>query len=326
MNIFLTGASGFVGQALYTALLAQGHQLICALRPETVERNPGRWSDATPLPVPVLDPAADFGPGLSGADAVVHLAGMAHVRTRGKFELLDRFMVANCNATLNMARQAARAGAGRFVFLSSIGVNGTVSPAGHVFTETDPPRPDTAYGMSKRLAEEGLRKLAGETGMEIVILRPPLIFGPRAKANFLSLMALVHSGLPLPFAGVRNRKNFMGLGNLVDALILCLTHAGAGGQTFLVCDAETVSTPELIRKIAGAMDKNPLLFPFPGRLSRVMLAGVGKRRVYDQLWGDMVIDAGKIEQTLGWRPARSLDEEIEAAVRWYLDSSSGRRK
>ena len=325
MKIFLTGGSGFVGQALYPALLAQGHQVVCALRAGTFEAAPELWKGADPLLIPDLSPETDLRQGLSGTDAVIHLAGMAHIRTRYRLDLLDRFMAVNCEATLNLARQAARAGVKRFVFLSSIGVNGSVSPIGRPFRETDTPRPDTAYGMSKLAAEQGLKKLARETGMEVVILRPPLVFGPRARANFLSLMKWVHSGIPLPFAGIRNEKNFVGLSNLVDVLICCLNHDRAGNQTFLVCDAGAVSTPELIRKIASAMNRPPRLFVFPAGFARIILASAGKKRIYDQLWRDLSIDTGKMNRMLDWKPGQTLDEEIRSSVRWFLDSGISQR-
>ena len=322
MKVFLTGSSGFVGQALCPPLLEQGHHLVCALRPGAFERflEQGRGADA--FLIPGLAQETDFSQGLSGVDVVVHLAAMAHVRTRRQHDLLDRFMAVNCTASLNLARQAARAGVKRFVFLSSVGVNGSVSPAGKPFRETDIPRPDTAYGMSKLAAEQGLEKLAMETGMEVVVLRPPLVLGPRAKANFLSLMRWVSSGVPLPFAGIENRKNFIGLSNLVEALICCLDHEAAGNQTFLLCDTETISTPELIRKISLAMDRSPRLFTVPPAAARIILARAGKKRIYDQLWRDLSIDSQKISQTLDWQPGQSLSDEIRPAARWFLDSNA----
>ena len=213
---------------------------------------------------------------------------------------------------------AAEAGVRRFVFVSSIGVNGNQTKNGP-YTELDEPDPHDLYAISKYEAEQGLQELSALTGMEVVILRPPLVYGPDAPGNFRRLLNLVEKELPLPLGAVDNRRSFIYLGNLVDAIALCLKHPSAANQTYLVSDGEDVSTPELIRLLAMQLGKRARLLSVPPGLLELAGKLVGKRAAVQRLLGSLAVDSGKIRRELGWRPPCSLDEGLRETARWYLD-------
>ena len=240
MNIAVTGATGFVGQALCSHLLAHDHAVVPVVRHAS--------GLAGEVIVGNIDGATDWQPALSGCDAVVHLAARVHVMDDTAHDPLALYRATNTDGTLNLARQAAAAGVKRFVFISSIKVNGEGRDA--PYRETDMPAPEDAYAISKWEAEQGLQQIAADTGLEVVILRPPLVYGPGVKANFLRLLQTVKRGWPLPLGAVRNRRSLLFLGNFVDAIRLCVEHPAAAGQTFLLDDGQAVSTPELIRAVA----------------------------------------------------------------------------
>ncbi|SHO52254.1 NAD-dependent epimerase/dehydratase family protein [Desulfopila aestuarii] len=318
MRILLTGASGFVGRHLLPALLDQGHDLVCSFRSTTFERDRKRCVDVNPVVFPIIDHNTDWRQALQQVGVVAHIAGMAHIRTKGPFDLYDQFLQSNTLLTVNLARQAAESGVKRFIFLSTIGVNGSCNIGMRPFRETDEPGPNNSYCLTKLKAEQELRQIEAETGMEVVILRPPLVYGPHVRANFLSLMNIIHRGIPMPFANVNNSKSFISIGNLVDAIMTCLAHTNAAGQTFLVCDNEAISTPELIRMIAAAMGKRATLFPMPKAFVNLLCRMLGKERLYEQLWGTLRIDSGHIRERLQWAPKISLQQGLSQSVEWYL--------
>jgi nucleoside-diphosphate-sugar epimerase len=306
VTTLVTGATGFVGTALVTRLLHERRPIRTATRGEFG----GRVAGVQPCVVGDLTGTTDWRAALADIDSVVHLAGRAHVMRDTSTDPLGAFRRANVEGTLNLARQAAAAGTGRFVFVSSIKVNGESG----LFRETDAPMPADAYGRSKYEAEVGLRRIADETNLQVVIIRPPLVYGPGVRANFHSLMRLVQRGFPLPLRSVRNRRSLIALANLVDFIVTCLDRPAAANETFLVSDDDDMSTPELIRRLARAMRRPARLIPFP---PSVIMAGatiLGNRDVAQRLLGSLQLNISKAKQLLGWRPPVSVDEELRATV------------
>ncbi len=303
-SVLVTGATGFVGRALCQQMMAAGHALLPAVRSKAGFPNEAVVGD--------LESSTDWRLVLAGCDAVVHLAARAHVMAETAQNPLALYRAVNTDATLNLARQAAEAGVKRFVFISTIKVNGEGRDA--PYRETDVPAPADAYAISKWEAEQGLWRIARETGLEVVILRPPLVYGPGVKANFLRLMQLIQKGWPLPLGAIRNRRSLLYLGNLVDAIRLCVEHPAAAGQTFLLDDGEAVSTPELIRAVAHAMGRTARLPAVPVRV--IEFAGVllGKRAAVARLTGSLWVDSSSIRSRLNWTPPYSMDAGLAATV------------
>jgi UDP-glucose 4-epimerase len=305
MQILITGANGFVGRALAAELLRCGHAVRGALR---------RRADSPPMegiePVVVgaIDAESDWGAALAACHGVVHLAARVHVMDDTASDPLAAFREVNVAGTLNLARQAARSGVKRFVFVSTVKVNGEGRDA--PYRETDAAAPEDAYAMSKWEAEQGLRQIERETGMEVVVLRPPLVYGPGVKANFQRLLQLVRRGWPLPLGAIRNRRSLLYLGNLVDAIRLCVEHPAAAGQTFLLDDGEPVSTPELIRALARAMGRPARLLAVPVGVFEFAGALLGKRASVARLTGSLWVDGTAIRTRLGWAPPFSMAEGL----------------
>jgi UDP-glucose 4-epimerase len=232
---------------------------------------------------------------------------------------LQAFRFVNVEGTLRLAQQAAHAGVRRFVYVSSVKVNGESTPPDLPFRATDAPAPQDAYSISKREAEDQLRELSVQTGMELTIVRPPLVYGPGVCANFHSLMSLVKRGLPLPLLSVRNARSMVALHNLVDLLTVCVDHPAAAGQTFLVSDGRDLSIAELIRLIAGAMDKTALLFPLPAGLLSMAARIAGKPELTSRLLGSLQVDIEHTRTTLGWQPMRPPEVAIKETVLHFLE-------
>lgn len=306
--ILVTGASGFVGQALCAELLRHGYFVRGAVR--QVE---GRAAlQGEPVVVGAINAATDWTAALGGCDVVVHLAARVHVMDDKAVDPLAEFRETNTEGTLNLVRQAADAGVKRFIFISSVKVNGEGRDAAYL--ESDTPAPADAYAISKWEAEQGLQRIAADTGLEVVVLRPPLVYGPGVKANFLRLMQLVQKGWPLPLGAIRNRRSLLYLGNFVDAIRLCVEHPAAAGQTFLLDDGEPVSTRVLIRAVAQAMGRPARLFAVPVRLLELAGALLGKRAAVDRLTGSLWVDSSPIRVRLGWTPPFSMTEGLAATV------------
>ena len=262
-----------------------------------------------------IDKNTDWKAALRGIDAVVHTAARVHVMKDTPADPLKAYRSVNVHGTMKLARQAAVSGVRRFVFISTIKVNGEENTA--AYKETDKPAPLDPYGISKLQAEKELSKLAAETGMEVVILRPPLVYGPGVKANFLKLLQTVDRRMPLPFAGVKNQRSLIYVENLVDAIVACLRHSNAPGQTFLVSDGKDVSTPELIRMMSALLHKSPRLFSVPGLCLHVASRLTCKGPVMDRLIGSLTVDTAKITEELDWRPPFTLQEGLEKTVAWF---------
>lgn len=311
--VLITGAKGFVGQALCAALSAQGKRIKCVVRdPDPRYDLPGTES----LTVGPIDGRTDWLPAMRDINTVIHLAARTHRIHEAGNALLSLYREVNTEGTRRLAEMASKAGVKRFVFLSSVKVNGERT-SGRPFTENDVPQPEDAYGISKWEAEQALLNVAHATGMEAMILRPPLVYGPGVKGNFLCLMRLVAHGAPLPLASVANRRSLIHVDNLVDAIIACLNSTAVPGNTYLVSDGEDVSTPDLIRLLAETLGVPARLFPFPVALLKLGAAMLGKRGEIARLTDSLQIDNSKIRNALGWRPRVSLAEGLSETARWY---------
>jgi len=311
MRIVVTGSNGFLGTALLLELQTGTHETIAAMRTA-----PGdQYSPSNNIAIGDISAATNWSTALHGADAVIHLAARVHVMRDTAIDPLAEFRSVNTKGTLNLARQAAAAGVRRFIFLSTIGVNGNTTSHGKIFTETSASLPHDPYSVSKHEAEVGLRAISKSTGMEIVIIRPTLVHGSKAPGNFGKLTRLVAKGLPLPLACIENRRSLVGIDNLVDFIITCLEHPAAANETFLVSDGEDLSTPDLIRRMARAMDRPARLLPVPKSMLMAAAAMLGKRDMAQRLCGSLQVDISKARALLGWNPPVSVDEGLRRAVK-----------
>ena len=270
-----------------------------------------------PVVVRQIDGLTDWQAALNGVEVVIHLAARVHVMKDTSVDPLAEFRRVNVQGTENLARQAVRAGVRRLVYVSSIKVNGEGTSGSQGYSERDTPAPQDAYGISKWEAEQALHRVAQETGLEVVIVRPPLVYGPGVKGNFISLLAAVGKGIPLPLASTDNARSLVYVGNLVDALIACATHPAAAGQTYLVSDGAPVSTATLVEKIAGALDCRSRSFYFPPVLMRAAAALLGRSAQIDRLFGSLRVDDEKIRRELGWIPPYTLEQGLRATAEWY---------
>ncbi len=345
MNVLVTGANGFIGRALCKRMLADGYQARGAVRdgrqmtvlPSGVERTQ----------IGNIGPKTDWSKALAGIDGIVHLAARVHVMHDSAADPLSAFRQVNVAGTERLAQQAAEAGVKRMVYLSSVKVNGEgsedracppsvwrgqkselarrqsggVGGQGSVskefFSEKDVPDPQDPYAVSKCEAERVLREVAVDTGLEVVILRPPLVYGPGARGNLLKLQRLVSTGLPMPLASIKNRRSLIYVGNLVDAIITCLVHPKAAGETFLVSDGRDLSTSELIRLMAEAMGRKACLLPFPPSLLKIMGKLTGRSAEIERVVGSLCVDSSKIMLILGWKPLFTVEEGIRKTFANY---------
>lgn len=319
-SILITGAGGFVGSHLSQILKANGFSVRAASRESVLFAH-----DADEILVGKIDGLTEWAVALADIDVVIHLAARVHVMHDDASDPLTEFLEVNLRGTENLARQAAKSGVRRFVYVSSVKVSGEYTDT-QAFIESNQPDPQDPYGISKWQAEQALREISRETGMEVVIVRPPLVYGPGVKANFYRLMELINKALPIPLASIRNRRSMVYVGNLVDALILCATHPAAAGQMYLVSDGEDVSTPQLVRALAIALNKTDRTFPMPLTLMRSVAKIFGKSAAIDRLTQSLVVDSSKIREELGWQPPYTMAQGLQATADWYRQSvKSGRR-
>jgi nucleoside-diphosphate-sugar epimerase len=315
MTVLITGANGFVGSAICSRLTHSGINF----RPLVRNVHFVASSIYTLLPVVAdLERENDWTAVLEKVTVVIHLAARVHVMDDRSEDPWAAYHRVNVAATLNLARHAAYAGVRRFVFVSSIKVNGEVTQLGQPFTADDVPAPLDYYGVSKFQAEQGLRQIEAQTGMEVVIVRPPLVYGPGVKANFAAMMHWVSRGVPLPFGAIYNSRSMLALDNLVDFLMICMQHPAAAGQTFLVSDGEDISTTELLQRTAQVMGKKTLLLPLPAFILEWGAALLGKRAMAQRLCGSLQVDISKNLHLLGWTPPLSLDQGLKKAVEGLL--------
>ena len=265
-----------------------------------------------------LSSETDWTVALKSVKQIVHLAARVHVMSDQSADPLSEFRRVNVEGTANLARQAAAAGVRRFVFVSSIKVNGEFTQAGCPFTADDDPAPKDPYGVSKHEAEQVLREIVADTGMEVVIIRPPLVYGPGVKANFESMMRWLARGVPLPLTAVtQNLRSLVALENLVDLIVTCLSHPAAANQTFLVSDCEDLSTAGLLRRMGAALGNPACLFYVPHSLLKLGAQVVNKPGIYQRLCGSLQLDVAKTRQLLGWTPPVSVDEGLRRAAEGF---------
>ena len=312
----VTGPDGFVGTKLCSRLLQDGFSV--------------RGAQFAPAPLPAgcesvvvgdLAEATNWDVALSGVDRVVHLAARVHIMNDDSADPLEAFRRVNVEGTRALAEAAVRAGVQRFVFISTVKVLGEATPD-RPFTADDIPSPEDPYGNSKLEAEKLLTRLSHESGMEVTIVRPPLVYGPGVCANFLKLLTVVNKGIPLPFGLVKNRRSLVGVDNLVDFLACSLTHERAANETFLVSDGHDLSTADLVRAIARATGRRPMLLPVPPALMKLAGSLLGKRAEVDRLCGSLALDISKGRKLLGWTPPVSVEDGLRETMEWFLKEKS----
>jgi nucleoside-diphosphate-sugar epimerase len=316
LKILVTGGSGFVGNAVVKKMMTDNGI--------TVRTSVRRCQDSTDLintdiVIAHLSPETNWLEALVDINVVIHAAARVHMMKEKNSDSHEDFRKINVDATINLAKQASEAGVKRFIYLSSIKVNGESTQPGCSFTAEDVPRPLDPYGISKYEAEIGLRKIAEKTGMEVVIIRPPLVYGPGVKANFASMMRVIKHGVPLPLASViGNKRSLVALDNLVDLIIVCIRHPAAANQTFLVSDDEDVSTAELLRRMGLALKRPAKLFYVPSLLLKFGAALLNKSEMYQRLSESLQVDITKTKYLLNWKPSLSLDQGLRQLIKGEL--------
>ncbi|MCD5985005.1 UDP-glucose 4-epimerase family protein [Pseudomonas sp. CDFA 610] len=314
--IAITGATGFVGSALVRQLIERTeHPIRVAVRGSYV--NSGERVHA--VTVGSLSPDNQWASFVEGASVVIHCAARVHVLNDSVAHPELEYFRANVEATLNLAEQAAAAGVRRFIFLSSIKVNGETTSPGQPFKSTDTCSPADPYGVSKYKAEQGLRELSARTGMEVVIIRPVLVYGPGVKANFLNMMRWLDRRVPMPLGAINNRRSLVALGNLVDLLVTCIAHPAAAGETFLVSDAHDLSTTQLLEEMGRALAKPARLIPVPGWMLRCAATLLGKKEFSQRLCSSLQVDISRTCEVLDWLPPIRFENAMKETARHYLE-------
>jgi nucleoside-diphosphate-sugar epimerase len=322
MKVLLTGATGFVGRFLVSSLIDAKFDLISLVRehslslPEQVVQvavgDLKTWSTMNSSFKSKIKKI------LPDVDVIIHLAARVHVMADNSHDPLAEFRIVNTDATLALATMAADAGVNRFVYLSSIGVNGNNNS--RPFTEQDKPRPHNHYAMSKYEAEQGLISLAHGSNMDVAIIRPPLVYGPNAPGNFATLIKWVNKGVPLPFGAIDNKRSFVALQNLISFIMQCMHYPKAANEVFLISDGEDVSTTELLQKVSKAFGKKSWLIPIPMIWMKFMAKLVGKNDMATQLFGSLQVDNSKARVLLGWKPVITMDEQLKITADAYLEN------
>lgn len=311
-NILVTGGTGFIGSHLLPVLYKQNLQITLAIR--------HHLSNEFNLPYKIvevgeIDENTDWTKALKEVDTVIHLAARAHQLNDRAINPEAEFLRTNCEGTRTLVKAAIASGVKNFIFISSIGAMTTLSE--DIITDEYPCRPDSPYGRSKLQAEEGLIELCQNSPMTWTILRPTLVYGAGNPGNMERLMKLIKTGFPLPLGSINNRKSFVYVGNLVDAIITCINHPNAKNQTFIVSDGEDLSTSELSRRLGKALGKSPLLLPVPPELLRLTTKLLGKADIGDRLSGSLQVDSNKIQQMLDWTPPYTVDQGLQATADWF---------
>jgi len=331
VRVLVTGANGFLGRAVverlaWSVLAAPCSSASCSaageenylVRAAARQRIPSMDGRVEQVTVGALCGQTEWGHALAGVDAVIHTAAKVHVLADSGSRALSEYRVVNTEGTLNLARQAAAAGAKRFIFLSSVKVNGECSPPGRPFTEQDAPNPQDAYSISKYEAEVGLSRIAAQSGMAVTVIRPPLVYGPGVKANFRRMMDWVARGLPLPLGALHNRRSLLALDNLVDFIVTCLGHPAAANQVFFVADGHDLSTAELLVNVGQALGTPARLLPVPPSILKGGAALLGKTDMWRRLCMSLQVDISKAREVLGWLPPISVNEGMRRAAAGFL--------
>jgi UDP-glucose 4-epimerase len=314
-TVLLTGATGFVGGATLRCLLARKHIVIAAMR----HGSSLLQNEVSKIHVNSIDGTTSWENCIGDVDVVIHAAARVHVMNETEADPLAAFRRVNVEGTMNLARQAASGGVRRFVFISSIMVNGESTGLGRTYSPEDTPAPANPYGISKMEAEQLLRELAVETGMEVVIIRPVLVYGPGVKANFQSMMRWLDKGIPLPLGAIHNSRSLVALDNLVDLIVKSISHPAAANQTFLVSDGEDLSTTQLLRKVAFALGRTARLIPIPACVLRGIATVSGRKALSNRLCGSLRVDISKTRSLLGWAPPVSADDALKATAQYYQE-------
>ncbi|MCZ8256013.1 MAG: SDR family oxidoreductase [Polaromonas sp.] len=317
-TVLVTGANGFVGTAVCSDLTSRAYQVRAVVRHKQQLVSDDRLEC---LSINEIDESTDWSGAVAGVDSIVHLAARVHLMREVAADPLAEFRRTNVALTLNLARQAAAAGVRRFVFISSIKVNGEVTPVGQPFSADDMPHPTDSYGISKYEAEQGLLQLAAETGLEVVIIRPVLVYGRGVKANFQSMMHWLLKGLPMPLGALRNRRSLVALGNLADLIAVCIQHPAAANQVFLASDGEDLSISGLLSRTAEALDKPAKLIPVPVMVLRGAARVVGYEAVMQRLCDSLQVDISKTRRVLGWEPPVDVDVALRETAQYFRHGS-----
>ncbi|HEY0289056.1 MAG TPA: SDR family oxidoreductase [Pseudomonas sp.] len=313
-KLLITGASGFLGGALVNVL-----SQVASLDVVASSRSHSHLPDDVVFhSVSEINSHTDWSEALNQIEVLVHTAARVHIMNDTVEDPLALFRAVNTAGTLNLARQAAAAGVKRFIFISSVKVNGESTSRDGCFSADDPPQPTDAYAVSKYEAEQGLLALSRETSMEVVIIRPVLVYGPGVKANFLQLMRLLHKGIPLPLGAIHNRRSFVGLENLIDFIRLCIDHPAAANQIFLVSDGHDVSSSDLARAIVRLMGSKLWLPPIPGQVISLLAKLLGREAAASRLLGSLRVSISKNRERLNWSPPVSLDDGLKRTVEQFL--------
>jgi nucleoside-diphosphate-sugar epimerase len=319
MKILVTGANGFVGAQLSKTLARSGHEVRNTAR--SLASNSSTTRELITCDLESVDNLDHL---TTGCDAIVHLAGRAHVMSDNPATSESLYVSANVDVTRKLAQSAARTGVKRMILMSSVKVNGESTTINTPFTAQDIPNPQDPYGRSKTQAEQALWEITSTSDLEGVVIRPPLVYGPGVRANFASLIGIVGRGLPLPLGSIQNKRSFVSLDNLVDLISTTVQSPNAAGNTFLVSDGHDLSTPELVRSIASALDQSPKLFPFPSALLKLAATASGKRGAYDRLCGSLTVDIALTKQKLSWTPPFTVQDSMQRTVDAFIQSKESR--
>ena len=317
MRVAVTGASGFVGQALLTDPLFCRHNIRAVVRSQD-KIAPFLARRVETLSVGDIGRNTDWTAALSGIDCVVHLAARAHVMNEIEVEAIEAYRAVNVDGSRRLAEQAAEMGVRRLVYLSSIKVNGELTVFGESFNISNNVFPNDPYGISKWEAELALHEVASRTGIELVIIRPPLVYGPGVRGNFYSALNWLSRGIPLPLGAIYNQRSLVGIDNLLDLVITCIDHPAAANKTFLVSDGEDISTTDLLRRLGKALHKPARLLPVPVSMLEISARLVGKQDIAQRLLGNLQVDISKTREELDWSPPVSVDDELQKTADWYL--------
>lgn len=312
-GIFVSGASGFVGRAVVEYLSKETSSSVYA----AVRAQNSFPDNVKTILFDIFHFSANLVEVFSSCEVVIHCAARVHVMDDTSDDPLVEFRKVNVDGTLSLARQAAAAGVQRFIFISSIKVNGEGTELGRPYRADDTPDPQDPYGVSKMEAEQGLRALANETGMEVVIIRPVLVYGPGVKANFRSMMSWLRKGIPLPLGATGNKRSLVAVDNLVDLIATCIDHPAAANQTFLVSDGEDLSTTQLLQRMGKALGRPARLLPVPASLLQAGAAMLGRRAIAQRLCGSLQVDIGKTRELLAWAPPVSVDDALRETARAF---------
>jgi nucleoside-diphosphate-sugar epimerase len=311
--ILLTGGSGFLGGALLNALVNKNVRGLGRQKPSALSASSFYQSE--------INTETDFSVAVKDTNVIIHCAARVHIMEDNSSSPLEDFREVNTYGTLNLAQQAADAGVKRFIFISSIKVNGESTELGLPFKPDDAFIPMDPYGLSKYEAEIGLRKIAEKTGMEVVIIRPPLVYGPGVKANFASMMKWVNKGIPLPLGGItENKRSLVSIDNLVDLIVTCIGHPNAANQKFLVSDDDDVSTTQLLANMAIILNVSNRLIPIPSKWFTMIAKLIGKPAISQRLCGSLQVDISKTKELLNWKPPYSSAESMKKTANAFLEN------